>query len=327
MSQVAFIVSVLTVAGIYALLTLGLNVQWGETGLLNFGHVAFFAVGAYTSALVTVAPPGEMQSYVFGFGLPIPVGIVAACLAAGVVAVVIGYPTLQLREDYLAMVSIGLAEILRYVFINEKWLTGGASGIYGIPQPLTGTVPTSMSNYVFLAIVGAGLAACYAYAQRLSHSPFGRVLRAIREDADVARAVGVDTFSYRMQAFVIGAMIAGFAGALWAHYATALTPMAFEPSITFLTWVALIVGGSGNPRGAVVGAFLIIGFRELTRYLPDVNGLTEVLPSLRLILVGVLVIAIVRYRPEGLLPERHLSHDDYAQRVRSGRATTEGEES
>src|SRR6056297_1800696 len=144
MSQVAFIVSVLTVAGIYALLTLGLNVQWGETGLLNFGHVAFFAVGAYTSALVTVAPPGEMQSYVFGFGLPIPVGIVAACLAAGVVAVVIGYPTLQLREDYLAMVSIGLAEILRYVFINEKWLTGGASGIYGIPQPLTGTVQTSL---------------------------------------------------------------------------------------------------------------------------------------------------------------------------------------
>lgn len=325
MSQLTFIISILTVSGIYALLTLGLNVQWGETGLLNFGHVAFFAVGAYASALVTVAPPGDTKAYLLGLGLPIPVGMVVACLAAGAVAVLIGYPTLQLQEDYLAMVSIGLAEILRYVFINEKWLTGGASGIYGIPKPLEGIVPAGLSNYTFLAIVGMSLAGWYLYTQRLSRSPFGRVLNAIRDDADVARAVGIDTFSYRMQAFVVGAMIAGFAGSLWAHYATAITPAAFGPSITFLTWVALIVGGSGNPRGAVVGAFLIIGFRELTRYLPDIYGLADVLPSVRLILVGILVIAIVRYRPEGLLPERRLTADDYARRVRKS-PSTDGEE-
>lgn len=318
LEQLSFVTSVLTVAGIYAILALGLNVHWGETGLLNFGHVAFFAVGAYTTALLTIAPPAATQAYSFGFGLPIPVGILGGCLAAGVVAVLLGVPTLQLSEEYLAIVSIGLAEILRFGMMNENWLTGGVAGIYGIERPFAGVVPGELYDLFYLGIVIAGVALCYAYSRRLKLSPFGRVLRSIRDDEEAAVALGKDTFRYRMQAFVIGAVMAGLAGALWAHYATALTPTAFGASITFLTWVALIVGGSGNAKGAIFGAGLIISFREATRYIPDVYGIGDVIPTLRLMLVGVLVIAAIRYRPEGLLPERNVSYAEYCRRLDGG---------
>jgi branched-chain amino acid transport system permease protein len=318
LEQFSFAISVLTVAGIYAILSVGLNLHWGEAGLLNFGHVAFFAVGAYASAILTIAPPSASQAYTFGFGLPIPVGIVGGVLAATVVAFLMGIPTLQLREEYLAIVSIGLAEILRYGLLNENWLTGGVGGIYGIERPLAGVVPFEFYSLFYLGLVVASLALCYGYARRLKLSPFGRVLRSIRDDEEAATALGKDTFRYRMQAFVVGAMMAGLAGALWAHYTTALTPTAFVANVTFITWVALIVGGSGNARGAVLGAVLIISFREATRYIPDVYGLGDILPTLRLILVGLLVIAVIRFRPEGLLPERNITYAEYCERLESG---------
>lgn len=318
LSQFSFAISVATVAGIYAILSVGLNIHWGEAGLLNFGHVAFFAVGAYTSALLTIGSPTGGQAYIFGLDLPIPIGIIGGCVAAGFVAVLMGVPTLQLREDYLAIVSIGLAEILRFGMMNENWLTGGVGGIYGIERPLGNVIPFSFYDAFYLGIVLAALGLCYLYVQRLKSSPFGRVLRSIRDDEEAAVALGKDTFRYRMQAFIVGAMMAGLAGALWAHYTTALTPTAFGTDITFITWVALIVGGSGNARGAILGAGLIISFREATRYLPDVYGLGDVLPTLRLILVGLLVIVVIRYRPEGLLPERNIPYAEYCKRLESG---------
>ena len=315
LEQLSFVVSVATVAGIYAILTIGLNIHWGETGLLNFGHVAFFAVGAYASALLTIPAPAQSDPYVFGFGLPVAFGLLGAAVMAGVIAVLLGMLTLQLREDYLAMVSIGLAEIIRYVMINENWLTGGVGGLYGIKRPFSDVVPGEFYGLFYLGIVLVAVAGCYVYSRRLKTTPFGHVLRSIREDEEVAKALGKDTFRYRMQAFVVGAIMAGLAGGLWAHYATALTPTAFAASVTFLTWVALIVGGSGNAAGAVVGAVLIIGFREATRFLPDIYGLGSIIPSLRLILVGLLVMAVIRYRPEGLVPERNVSYAEYLKRV------------
>jgi len=317
LEQLSFVTSVATVAGIYAILAIGLNIHWGEAGLLNFGHVAFFAVGAYTSALLTIASPSASQAYSFGFGMPIPVGIVGGCIAAGIIAFLMGIPTLKLREDYLAVVSIGLAEILRYGLMNENWLTGGVGGIYGIERPLTEVIPFAFYNLFYLGLVLVALIGCYLYAKKLRRSPFGRVLRSIRDDEEAAVALGKETFRYRMQAFIIGAVIAGLAGSLWAHYTTALTPTAFATNITFTTWVALIIGGNGNPKGAIAGAGLIISFREATRYLPDVYGLGEIMPTLRLIFVGVLVIVTIRYRPEGLLPERNITRAEYYNRLES----------
>lgn len=317
LEQLSFVTSVATVAGIYAILAIGLNIHWGEAGLLNFGHVAFFAVGAYTSALLTIASPSASQAYSFGFGMPIPVGIVGGCIAAGIIAFLMGIPTLKLREDYLAVVSIGLAEILRYGLMNENWLTGGVGGIYGIERPLTEVIPFAFYNLFYLGLVLVALIGCYLYAKKLRRSPFGRVLRSIRDDEEAAVALGKETFRYRMQAFIIGAVIAGLAGSLWAHYTTALTPTAFATNITFTTWVALIIGGSGNTKGAIAGAGLIISFREATRYLPDVYGLGEIMPTLRLIFVGVLVIVTIRYRPEGLLPERNITRAEYYNRLES----------
>lgn len=317
LEQFSFVTSVATVAGIYAILAIGLNVHWGEAGLLNFGHVAFFAVGAYTSALLTIASPSTSQAYSFGFGMPIPFGIVGGCIAAGIIAFLMGIPTLKLREDYLAVVSIGLAEILRYGLMNENWLTGGVGGIYGIERPLAEAIPFAFYNLFYLGLVLLALVGCYLYTKKLRRSPFGRVLRSIRDDEEAAVALGKETFRYRMQAFIIGAVIAGLAGSLWAHYTTALTPTAFATNITFTTWVALIIGGSGNPKGAIAGAGLIISFREATRYLPDVYGLGEIMPTLRLIFVGVLVIVTIRYRPEGLLPERNITRAEYYNRLES----------
>jgi branched-chain amino acid transport system permease protein len=318
LEQLSFMTSVATVAGIYAVLALGLNIHWGETGLLNFGHVAFFAVGAYTTAILTIPSPTATQAYSFGFGLPVVVGIVGGCIAAGLVAVLLGIPTLQLDEEYLAIVSIGLAEILRHVMMNENWLTGGVAGLYGIDRPLRGVIPPEAYDFFYLGLVVLAVGLCYAYSRRLKQSPFGRVLRSIRDDEEASIALGKHTFRYRMQAFVVGGVMAGLAGALWAHYATALTPTAFGANITFLTWVGLIVGGSGNAKGAILGAGLIIAFREATRYLPDLYGLGDVIPTLRLILVGVLVIVTIRYRPDGLLPERDISYAEYCKRVEYG---------
>jgi len=318
LEQLSFVTSVLTVTGIYAILALGLNIHWGETGLLNFAHVAFFAVGAYTSALLTIASPTASQAYSFGLGLPIPVGMVGGCIAAGLIAVLLGIPTLRLKEEYLAIVSIGLAEILRFVMMNENWLTGGVAGIYGIDRPLSSVIPYDVYGFFYLALVLAGVALCYAYSRRLKLSPFGRVLRSIRDDEEAAVALGKDTFRYRMQAFVVGAMMAGLAGALWAHYATALTPTAFGANITFLTWVALIVGGRRSPKGAVLGAVLISYFRELPRYIPDLYGICGIIPTLRLILVGVLVIVVIRFRSDGLLPERNIARSEYYNRLEGG---------
>lgn len=298
-----YLVALLTMVGLYSLLTLSLNVQWGYAGLLNAGVAGFFAVGAYASAIMT-SP--AVAARVGGFSLPVPVGLLAAALISALIGWAIAKICVRLQGDYLAMASIGIAEILRLVATNEEWLTGGSRGITSIPRPLE--AGGKASDFIFLACVWALVALLYFLYERLYDSPWGRTLRAIRDNEPAARSVGKDVERFRLQAFVIGAAGMGLAGAMTAHYIRFFSPDATEPVIvTFLAWVMLIVGGSGNNRGAILGALIIwtiwSATEILTNWLPGEAATRAA--YMRMFLIGLLVQVVLQRYPSGLLPQKN----------------------
>jgi branched-chain amino acid transport system permease protein len=287
-------------AGIYALLSLGLNLQWGHTGLFNIGVSGFFAIGAYTSAILTKGPVSE---HLGGLGMPFLIGMAGAGAVSGLVAYLLAFPTLRLKEDYLAIATIGIAESIRLIFNNEDWLSNGARGIRAIPQPLHRAIDFDY-NYFYLIIVLLTVLVVYLALERALKSPWGRVLRAIKEDKVVAEATGKDVFSFRTQSLVLGSIIMGLAGALYAHQIKFISPEAFEPwQATFIVWVMLIVGGSGNNRGAILGAFMVWGVWTGTEFITDFlpAAMQTRAGALRVIFIGVLLEAILLWRPVGIL--------------------------
>lgn len=303
MGLTLYVTALLTMGGIYAVLTLGLNLHWGVTGLFNAGVAGFFAIGAYTTALLT-APPGATPSG--GLGLPVGAGWGAAMLLSGALAWLIGKICLRLRSDYLAMATIGIAEILRLVVKNELWLTNGSRGIAGVPRPFE-EFAQPWAELAFLLLVLVVLALCYSLLETAVRSPWGRVMRAIRDDEAAAAAAGKDVAAFRQQAFVVGAMLMGLGGALSAHYFKYIGPEATQPLLaTFLVWVMLIVGGSGRNAGAVAGAFLVWALWSatelLTNRLPP-DWLTRA-AYLRVFLIGLILQVVLQRHAGGLLPER-----------------------
>lgn len=301
----SYLVFFLIVASIYAIVSLGLNLQWGHTGLFNIGVSGFFAMGAYCFAILATPPA---SSHLGGFGWSFVPALIAAMLATGLAALGIGIPTLRLREDYLAIATIGIAFSIQLVAMNLQAVTGGTQGIYDIPQPLGGLVHGHFAaNVLFLGVVLALLALTYLALQALVHSPWGRVLRAIREDELAAVALGKNAFLYRLQSFVIGAALMGLGGALYASFIKYISPADFLPVLTFQIWAMLIVGGSGNDRGAILGAYLVW-------YLWTYSGtlMQSVLPAawqikagaFQVIFIGVVLTAALIYRPRGILGSR-----------------------
>ena len=307
---IAYLVSLAIMAGIYAVFALGLNIQSGYTGLVNFGIAGFFCIGAYTSAMVTTPmPTGIYAQYVhqiFGLNLPFVFGLLGAALVCGIVALLIGIPTLRLREDYLAIATLGIAETFRLIFNNETWLANGPRGLMGLPQPLHKLVEPNNYNYIYLVIIVLSMVMIYLLIERAIRSPWGRVLRAIREDEVSASMSGKDIFNFKMQSLVFGAMVMGIGGALYAHYTKAISPSVFTPLYgTFIIWVMLMAGGSGNNKGAILGAYVIwgiwIGTTFLTDFMP--HTLKAKAPYIRFLIIGVLLEFILIYRPQGLLGE------------------------
>ena len=290
-------------ASIYALLSLGLNLQWGYTGLFNVGIAGFYAIGAYTSALLTTPPS---PYHLGGLHLPMPVGILGALLASGLLAYLVGRPTLRLREDYLAIATVSIAETLRLVLKNAAWLTNGVQGLRDIPRPLQQAFG-SFYDLWYLGLLLSIVAGVYLASERLIRSPWGRVLKAIREDEAVAASVGKNVLRFKMQALLLGAMMMGLGGSLYAHYVKFISPDTFNPLMgTFLVWVMLMAGGSGNNRGAVVGAAVIWGLWSLSDILT--NRLPAPLDTrasyLRVMLIGFVLQGILLKRPQGLVPEK-----------------------
>jgi len=301
---VAYAAFFLTVASIYALMALGLNLQWGFTGLFNVGVAGFFAVGAYATALITGPDyPGQLG----GFALPVPVGWLGSLLFAGLAALIVGVPTLRLRHDYLAISTFGIAIVIQLVALNFQPLTGGALGLNFIPRPLHDLFGDTLAyNLFYLAVVGAVVAAAYWALERLVRGPWGRALRAIREEEAAAAALGKNPTAFRLQAFVLGSMLMGLAGGLYASFFGFIAPTDFVPIVTFQLWTMLIVGGSGNNRGAIIGAYVVWGLWSGSGAL-----LHELLPAalqvrgaaLQIVLIGAMLALILLFRPRGLIGE------------------------
>ena len=287
--MIAYLCAIGIVALIYCLLALGLNLQFGLTRLVNFGVVAFFAVGAYTSGLLALQ------------GVPLVLCFVAAGVLAGVLALPIGLLSLRLRDDYLAIVTLGFSEAVRISIQQESWLTKGVQGLPGLPK-LFASWGSGVSDMAIFATLLALVALVAWGTVRLAASPFGRLLKAIGDDEAALSALGKDPAWFKVQVFMLGAALAGLAGAFYAHFITFITPEQFIPLITFYVWMGLVMGGSGTVRGAVFGSLLLMVFLEGSRFAKDwVPGVSEVgMASLRLAAVGLALILVTLYKPNGL---------------------------
>ncbi|BDI16643.1 branched-chain amino acid ABC transporter permease [Nostoc cf. commune SO-36] len=357
---------------LFALFALGLNLQWGFTGLINFGHIAFMTLGAYTTVLLSLK------------GVPLLISAVAGAIVAALLGLVIGFATLRLREDYLSIVTIGTGELIRLVVNNQElpvgdtWISG-AFGVQSYSIPLStepnlfvrlgmiglltlltavtfftlwrwirntqisrttdlGKRTTSKQEFISrlgVAIVLAVLAAAiyisgviglYNYNPKaglmlvlllvlafvywrleiLVRSPWGRILKAIREDEEIPKALGKNVFWYKLQSLMLGGAIAGIAGAFFAWQLGAIYPDNFQPQITFDTWIMVILGGSGNNVGTILGAVIFFAYDALTReVLPRIVPLDEArLGAFRIMVIGLILMVLMIWRPQGILGKK-----------------------
>ncbi|HET8740645.1 MAG TPA: hypothetical protein VFO17_13050 [Acidimicrobiia bacterium] len=297
--------------GFFALMALGLNVVVGYAGLLDLGYVAFFAVGAYATGVLT-SPISPTWDPMLSWWQAFPIVLALAALAG----LFVGTPVLRMRGDYLAIVTLGFGEIVRLLLLSD-WLSpyfGGAQGIRNIPgipifgQEVNVTTPVLM---VYMVMAFVALAAFISW--RLEHSRIGRAWAAMREDEDVAEAVGVDTVKAKLTAFITGAVIASFAGALFAAKVGSVFTNSFEILVSIVILVIVIVGGMGNIVGVLVGAVVLIGVLGG----PNQPGLLQELGEYKLLFYGALLVFMMLKRPEGLLPSRRrqqeLHQDEFLQ--------------
>jgi branched-chain amino acid transport system permease protein len=291
--MISYVTFIATIGGIYGLLALSLNLVWGSTGLVNLGLAGFFAVGAYASAIAT------------GAGAPVLFGFLAAIAASIAAGLLVTFATLRLRDDYLAIVTLGFAEVVRLVAVNERWLTNGADGISGIRAPFKQTLGAQGFDLFYLGLVSAVVVLVWFVLRRIDLSPYGRTLKAIREDQELAAFAGKRVLRFKFEAFALSAGIAGLAGALYGHYQSYVSPDHFQPLITIYIFLAVTAGGIGRPLGAVAGAYAVVVFLETTRFVAAlVPGLEPVqIASVREMLVGAALILVLRIKPQGILPE------------------------
>jgi len=301
---ISYLTFFVTITAILAIAVLGLNLQWGNTGIFNGGVVAFFGIGAY--AMIILAGPDRPGEF-GGFSVPWPLAMLGGILAAGLLAYLVGLATTKLRHDYLAIATFGVAVAVEAVARNAEYWTGGAKGIRGFERPLEAAIGDPfVYNILFLVLVLIILAGLYWGLERLVRSPFGRLLRAVREDEIAARSLGKSPARARLQSFVLGALIMGLSGGLYATFYAFISPQDLAPILTFQIWAMLIIGGAGNNKGAVMGTFLVWG-----AWVGSGWALTELAPrelqlytgTLQYILIGIIIVATLLARPRGLLPE------------------------
>lgn len=370
--MVEYLIFLAISTAIFALFALGLNLQWGFTGLINFGHIAFMTLGAYTTVLLSLK------------GVPLVVSAIAGAIVAALLGLIIGFATLRLREDYLSIVTIGTGELIRLVVNNQElpvgdtWISG-AFGVQSYRIPLStepnlfvrflmiglltllaavtfftlwrwirttqisrttdlGQRMTSKEEFgsrlgvgIVLAVLAAaiyisGVIGLYNYNPKaglmlvlllvlafvywrleiLVRSPWGRILKAIREDEEIPKALGKNVFWYKLQSLMLGGAIAGIAGAFFAWQLSAIYPDNFQPQLTFDTWIIVILGGSGNNVGTILGAVIFFAYDALTReVLPRIVPLDEArLGAFRIMVIGLILMVLMIWRPQGILGKK-----------------------
>jgi branched-chain amino acid transport system permease protein len=283
------ILNILVIMIIYAILAISLNLSLGFTGLFNMGHAAFFGIGAYTSALLALA------------GMPFFISILLGALLAAICGAFLGATTLGLRGDYLCVVTIGFGEIVLAIFTNWDSVTRGSMGLPGIPRPsIMGFQFNSDLSFFILSLIF--LLACWFFIEKLVRSPFGRVLRCIREDQLATESIGKDVRNFKIISLTIGSAWAGIAGALYAYYVTFIDPASFTIDQTVLIMLMVILGGMANNTGAVIAAVIIIGIRESARFIGLPPGIGAPIQQAA---YSLLLVIIVLVRPNGLFERKH----------------------
>lgn len=276
-----YVLEVLSTAWFYVILCLGLNIVVGYAGLLDLGYAAFFAVGAYTTGILT-------SEFGVNFWLTIPVAVVLSML----MGVIIGGPTLRLRSDYLAIVTLGFGEIVRLCARNLE-ITGGASGLIGIERPYFFGMHLNQIIHFYYVFLLLAILACFV-SYRLQHSRLGRAWQYVREDEDAAEAMGIGRVSVKLYAYVIGAVFGGVAGCFFAAKMTAISPETFMFQQSVLILLGVVLGGMGKIPGVIIGAFALVLFPEVFR---DIG-------SMRMLVFAIVMLVIMLYRPEGIWPAK-----------------------
>ncbi len=295
--MINYVLHIIIISEIFALFAVGLQLQIGDTGLYNFGHVAFFGLGAYASALLTV------------HGVPFLVSLVLSLGIAGGIAWLVGFPILRLRGDYFGLAMLGFAEIMRKAFLNEAWLTRGPMGIPGIPRPsFFGFTVKGLPG--FAVLYGGLLLLAFLFVHHVVRSPLGRVFHAIRDDEYSATAVGKDTFRLRRVSLVIGTLLAALGGVLWAHYITFISPSDFTLNETILVLLIVVLGSGWGIPGSILATFLVIGFQEGLRFLPLPESFGRIVAPVQQMAFGlVLILLVMRQHLKGLGKGEQLAED------------------
>ena len=301
-------VSVFTEAGIFAILALGLDVIWGWGGDFDLMFYGYLALGSYMTFVLSIGKPTPPVQYIIGWHLPVLLAIPLAVVVVVGLAAVIGAIALRnLRGIYFAVTTLGAVSALYLLVENYTPLFDGYNGVYGLINPGQSALNLTYDGYriVFGVVVLVVLFLAYLLVQRLSRSPYGRMLRSVREDERAAAAYGRPVFWAKYRAYLFGAALAGLTGGLFAIFVSAFNPSAWTPQELLVIYAAILVGGRGNPRGVILGTFVIyVGLIELTRYLPSPASRPDFGPASRQVLIGLMIILMLRFRPEGFFRER-----------------------
>src|SRR6516165_4607160 len=309
--MVYYITTLLVYAGVDAIACLGLSQQFGIAGITNFGFIIFQAAGAYAAAVLSLphaSANGGFQSYIGGLNLPFPFPWIGAALVGGLISVpfalVVGK---RLRGDFAAVGLLVTAVMFNLLVTNYQPLVNGAAGLSLVPSPLQDVInPQSVGYQWGYGIVALLLAfAVYRFVRRITESPYGRSLRAMRDNDVVADSLGKNLIGLRTSSLVIGGAIAGLSGAVLVGFITLWDPQAWGYAETVVLFAAVIIGGLGNHRGAVLGALLVpVTFEEATRYIPANANNPNLVPALQWVVIGLLILLFLWFRPQGILPER-----------------------
>ena len=307
-----YIINLLIYAAVDATACLGLNQQFGVAGITNFGFIIFQAAGGYTAAILALpsqSANGGFQTYIGGWNLPFPLPWIGAAVVGGLISLPFTFLVgRRLRGDFAAVGLLVTAVLLNLLVTNYRPLLNGDAGLSLIPQPLQGEYNPQSSGYqwTLTAVAIVVCALVYLFVRRITESPYGRSLRAMRDNDAVADSLGKNLLSLRTAMLVTGGAIAGLSGGILVSYITTWSPAAWGYAETVVLFAAVIIGGTGNHLGAILGAVLVpVGFEEVTRYIPTSNSLPpNLIPSLEWVAIGLLIVIFLWVRPQGILPER-----------------------
>lgn len=296
-----FLASVLTLVFIYAALATILNFEAGWGGLWDLGTAGLLAVGAYCYVILTV----ENNEIIFAPQLPVWAGIICTSVFTGFVAYLIGIPSLRMKDEYFLITTFAFSVVVLQLITTESSITLGATGFHNIKRPFDDYVTTRSYNFVLLGIATFALIIIWIFIRRLGRSPFGRVLRAIRDNEAAAKSIGKLIFVTRLKVFVISGVLIGAISPIYVWYIRSLSPHMFHVTLAFTVWTALVIGGIGNFWGPILGAIILIGLTEALQFLQYSAEYAVILAAARPVIIGVGLIVVMRFRPQGILPEKY----------------------